>query len=231
MIKSSFILELKKEISRSSYFLENDFEIASNYRSNTYSLTIKYLYDPQYYITLSIPDMKKEKYEEVKISGVICPGDIGIQERVLIEGKNGVIELLGNWLRRIKEELFAEPIKREIENQKTQIEEIIKNMNKLDDDFFTKDEAEELKNKLSSLEKDLKKNIQDTEQNEENYKNKISALEKDMEMLRTTLTTFKKKNWARSFAVRIGNWFKDSDNTKLLKNGIEIAKTLLTSGN
>lgn len=230
MLKTSFILELKKVIAKSNYFLENDFEIVSSFRSNIYSLSIKYIYEPQYNISLSIPDKRNEKYEEVKISGTVCPGEIGNQERVMIEGKRGITDLLNDWLLRIKEELFSEPLKRELENQKAQIEEIIRNLNKLDDGYFTKEEAEELKMKLSDLEKDLKKNIQEADQNEEIYKKKINALENDIEMLKTTLTSFKKKAWAKSFATRIGNWFKDSDNTKLLKNGIEIAKALLTDG-
>ncbi|MGE7673226.1 hypothetical protein ACQKMV_06515 [Lysinibacillus sp. NPDC094403] len=76
------------------------------------------------------------------------------------------------------------------------------------DKYFSKEEGEELQNKLSELEELLKDSI--IERNDSNNKSEkeIFELHSEINALKEHLEVLNRKNWFLSFSTRLFNWFK-----------------------
>src|SRR5438477_189409 len=114
-----------------------------------------------------------------------------------------------------------------IEDQQNQIDEIFEKFDSIQDEYFTEDEASELKNRLDKLEENLQAEIRTKNEDKKIFEQEISKLHTDIDTLKQTISSFKKKGWLRSFTGKIFKWSKNSENRKLLADGYKVIREFL----
>ena len=85
-----------------------------------------------------------------------------------------------------------------------------------------------MRERLTALETDLTQRLQEAIEDQNTLNAKTKELHAEIEALKRTLEVLKKPGWAGSFMVRMGSWFGDAENKKLLKtSAAEVGKQLL----
>ena len=97
-------------------------------------------------------------------------------------------------------------------------------------DYFSRQEAEHLRNRLDELEARLKQNLQDTIEDQTEMQTRIDELANEMSVLKENVDVLNKRGWAKALVTRTFEWAKDPANRKLLNSGAEVAKELLLPG-
>ncbi|RYX87031.1 hypothetical protein EON73_02270 [bacterium] len=144
MIRDKFYKEIAANIDSHSRFDNSDFKITTTPGSTSTVLTITYTIEPTYKIVFHIPNsttLDKDSYSNpyYKFSGSVCPGPLSFQETFSFTGQEKVFEKITTWLNCIWEELTSNPIVKQIEKQRKDIEEIIENFNDIKEEFFSKE--------------------------------------------------------------------------------------------
>lgn len=232
MIRDKFFRDITNTIDNHQRFESYDFKVASEKNSNSITtLTIKYLIEPKYIIVFKIPSStttEKESYSPFyAFSGAVCPGPLSYEESFSFKGEDGVFHRIKTWLDCIWEELSANPIVKIVESQQEQIDEIYAKFETVKDEYFSDEEAKDLRNKLDELEEKLKQQINQSTENKKELEMKVSKLHGDIDTLKQTINSFKKKGWLRSFTSKVFKWSKDSENRKLLKDGYSVIRNFL----
>ena len=127
----------------------------------------------------------------------------------------------------IWEELSANPIVKMIESKQTQIDEIVQRFDAMDDSYFTKEDALDLKIKLDKLENELNAEILKNTKTKKEQEVEIEKLHTDIDTLKETIHSLKKKGWLKSFTNKVVKWTMNSDNRKLLGDGIQVIRGFL----
>ena len=205
-------------------FQAADFTLTNRDTGRGYEFAIVYRYDPRFKLQGVISSNGET------VSGTISPGSLSIGETFKVEGHSEILSLVSTWAGRINEELVAIPMARKIAEQEREIDKLIAQWQVLPDEYFTRDEAEELAHRLVILEEDLKIRIAALDMDEKKLKARTSEIERDIQFLKTQLENQKKPGWARAFATRCVAWARDSENRALLKDGIDIGRKLLGDG-
>lgn len=235
MLRAALVRDVLAVLSRKSYFETNDFLLSESTPKNStkVQINLRYRHDDAYYFNADIPSQKSKKDEfgtAYLIEGSVCPGEMAYAEKIGVYDKDGLLSAIHDWTVRLHDELSAIPANRQIEEQKRQLEEMLKNFEQLPDEFFSQDEAQQLRQKLDELEKKLVHNIEQTVKDKQELSMKVDAIKADISALKNNLDTHKKKTWVGSLSVRFLNWIKDPTNRQLLKSGVELANNLLTEG-
>jgi hypothetical protein len=227
MVRQAFLKELNDALSKSEHFEEHDFKVDWKAANVGYDLTIVYRYDEAYGINAHVGEDIEEGKREIGIWGTASPGDIGTSESFTIYGRTKFFAYVKQWLGRLRTELQAVPVNRIVEEQRKQIEELIGTFAKLPNEYFSRDEAEVLKARLDALEQQMVEVIISNAAEDEDVSSRVSNLEQDFTVLKEHVQTLKKPGWTRAFATRVAKWMRDSDNRKLLADGVEITRRLL----
>jgi len=136
-----------------------------------------------------------------------------------------------SWTERVYMELMDRPLNRKIEEKLKEIDEITASFEDLPNEYFTRIEADEMKEKLDALEKDLLQRLAQLNLENEEFETKQFSLHCEIEELKKTVEMLKKPGWAGSLMVKVSSWVKNSGNEKLLKDGAAfIAKQLFEEG-
>lgn len=164
MIRNKTKVEINKNLDEHKYFSSSDFEISIKGSS----ITIKYEYNEQFYLKINLPSRnttktvkrtkpprilgtrsynEEEEIETYFITGKVCPGEMILEEDLRFEGQHQISRQINRWLNSLWEELIATPTNKLIKEQNEIIDKIKKQVNKIPEDYFTKEEAEELKKK------------------------------------------------------------------------------------
>lgn len=234
MFKASLLEKVKMTVERaSSQYVLDDFLITNEtVRANSgtgASLTISYRFQPAYKFTATYTGNRDSNGNNVA-NCRLSPGELSSTESISAIGDNGLISAFSNWLGNLRNELDAVPTFAQIEQQQQEIAEILKQVENLPDEYFTREEAEQLRLKVDELEKMIQRNIQDSAKDEESVKAQISTIKRDFETLKSQIPTLTKKGWSGSFMVRYHNWTKNFGNQNLLKSGVQTVKGLLIDG-
>ena len=135
------------------------------------------------------------------------------------------------WTERLHKELMDRPISRNIEENIKEVEDIIEHLADLPNEYFTRVEADEMKEKLDILEKDLLERLTQLNLEKKEFETKQNELHFEIEQLKRTVEVLKKPGWAGSLMVRISDFVKNSGNEKLLKDSTTfIVKQLVEEG-
>ena len=238
---------ISKTLDEHKYFNFNDFEISTPRKNaNSTELLIKYEYDPQYHIEISIPNDKTSftrqetnvfnnktshtEYFNYKIEGKMSPGQLAINESFKFEGENGIAKAINLWLNNLWEELTITPELRAFNSQKEEIEKIKAQVENIPDEFFSAEEGKELKERLDKLEKQLADKLAVEVPDAKDAKQQIDSLHHEIETLKQTIPVLKKKGWFKSFITKTMTWLSDPKNQKLLKAGKDLVTTMLPEG-
>ncbi|MFH6947322.1 hypothetical protein ACHRV6_02420 [Flavobacterium sp. FlaQc-51] len=233
MIREKVYKDINNTLDKHSRFESSDFKIEPNKdKSSSYTLlTITYSMEPKYKIIFQIPTSKtsdKEGYSVYyAISGNVCPGPLAYEENFSFKGDTGIFTQITTWLNCIWEELSSNPIVKKVEFQQQQIEEIFERFESIKDEYFSEDEAKELRKKLDKLEETLKEQIKQNQDNKKEFEKQFENLHNDIDTLKQTIHSFKKKGWLKSFTTKVFKWTKDSENRTLLKDGYKVIREFL----
>jgi hypothetical protein len=236
MIREKVYKEITMTIDKHSRFDSSDFKIESDAtKSNSFTmLTIIYSIEPKYEIVFKIPTSMtsdKDTYSSYyALSGSVCPGPLSYDETFTFKGEKGIFERISIWLTCIWEELSSNPIIKKVEAQQQQIDEIFEKFETIQDEYFTEEEAIELRKRLDDLEETLKGQIKQTQEDKKIFEQEVEKLHIDIDTLKQTIQSFKKKGWLMSFTTKVFKWAKDSENRKMLKDGYSFIKAFLPEG-
>lgn len=223
------ILELNRR------FKSDDFALETRKISNNQSsLALRYRFQPDYCFNAHIHQQQKSiktsSGVEVTgnvISGWLCPGTMMERENIDTVGTKGLLIEIEAWLDRLQQELATVPIVRELELHTQQIEQLLQHTKTLPEEYFTVAEAEKLSARLDELENELCENLKVSTNREDIWRAKITSLEKDFNDLRSQMFSLTQRGWLGSLLVRFARWSADADNARVLKGGVQIAKSLL----
>ena len=244
MIRNKTKVEINETLDEHKYFSSSDFEIIIKGKS----ITLKYEFDERFYFKINLPSRptsktvkrskppgilgtrnynEEEEIETYVVTGKVSPGEMILEEDLRFEGRNEISRQIKRWLNSIWEELVASPLNKMIDEQNEIIEKIKSQVNQIPEDYFTKDEANELREKINSLEENLKNQIESQASENDNLKQKLSELENEMDSLRATIPLLNKRNWFKSSMTKMYKWISKENNRKLLKDGAKLLKPLL----
>jgi|GEM_PF-1160501 len=234
MIRDKFQKDILITLDKHNRFESSDFKIEpiKESRNSFTTLTIKFTVEPKYKIIFKIPTsltIDKDGYSNpyYALSGSVCPGPFSFEETFEFKNTEGIFERITSWLNCIWEELSANPIVKKIEIQQQQIDEIFLNFDSIKDEYFTEQEANDLRSRLDSLEETLKSQIEKNNEDKKVFEEDVSKLHNDIDTLKLTVQSFKKKGWLKTFTTKLHKWTKDSDNRKMLMGGYEIIREFL----
>jgi len=230
MIRGKFYKDIIIKIDSHERFESYDFKISSESNAYNTMLEIEYKIQSEFLLTFKIPSSvtsKEGSSDYYLFSGTVCPGPISYQESFNFKGLQGIFNTIERWLDCIWEELTSNPIVKYIESQQEQINDIFEKFDSIDDEYFTKVEAEDLKNRLDELEKTLKDEAIKLNKDKELLQNELIKLHTDIETLKLTITSLNKNGWLKSFTGKIFKWTSKTENRALLKDGFSLVKAFL----
>ncbi len=242
MIRNKIKIDINEALNRHKYFSSSDFEI----QTKGQTITIKYEYDPKFYFKITLParvstktvksnhknllslqeSSQDKEIEYYEVTGKVCPGGMVLEEDIRFEGKE-IESQIEIWLSNMWQEIKSIPLNKIIEEQNTVLEQIKSRVNEISEDYFTKEESEELQSKLDALEEKLKVKIQEQASGNENINQRLKDLEYQIDVLRETVDVLNKRNWFKSSMTKMYKWISKSENRKLLKDGSKLLKPLL----
>lgn len=240
MIRNDLIKEIHQTVETGGFFKANDFLVeheAQKDGSNT--LVVRYKFEDIFFFKATIPTRRtqiepEDRYQSAKqvhvIEARMSPGDLAHVEILTLHDRAGLLSGIGVWVRNLRNELQALPLNRAVAQQERQIAEMARNFERLPDEYFSLEQAEQLRRKLQELEQQLKSNIESSTSAKEDLKKRLDALEKDFAELSNQIEALKAKKWFGSFLVRFANWTRDPENRKVLSAGVEVARALLPDG-
>ena len=100
-------------------------------------------------------------------------------------------------------------------------EEIENKFDEIEDRYFTKEEGDELRERLEQLEKIILER-----EHQEDREDEISKMKEEIEFLKATIDTLTKKKWLKSALVKMWSWGQNEENRKLIESGVEAVKAI-----
>lgn len=232
--------QIKDAIERRGFFLATDFAIVTKSSDkesdDSVRLLITYLSNPTFFFNTKIPENKTDAKDgyglDFDFSIYYSPGEVNDKETSRVRGFAQLIQKILEWVQRIQEDLAASPQARQLQEQRQLIDDMLKQIDENDssDKFFTREEAQEWKQRLDDFEKMFNAHIAETATSKEEIKQKTDSLHKDMDTLKNQVDMMQKKGFLRSFMGRFASWLVDPKNRPLLQAGGQFIKGVLTDG-
>lgn len=161
------------------------------------------------------------QYCEIEFS----PGEVLTKEATnldLSRFEDHISMHIHNWLHRIKRDMLNPIERRFVDNRIQEFkEEVEGKLEEIEDDYFTKDEGDELRERLEQLEKMISEM-----DSQEELKAEISKMKEELEFLKATIDTLTKKKWFKNALLKFWSWGQKEENRKLIESGVEVVKTI-----
>lgn len=198
-------------------FRFEDFEITEK-NSNEYILQI--LLDEKYLFRIKL----SRHWDYCKVD---CRPGVVLQESSLqIPLHNfeyDIVSELTEWIIRIKTDMLNPLQQRfldaELNKFKKQIEDQIKDV---EDTYFTREEAETLKECLDKL----KSQISEQDSTNDNLKEEILKMKREIEFLKDSVELLTKKKWLQKILIKLWSWSQKPENKALIGMGMETVKQI-----
>lgn len=236
MLRASQKNGITSILNNSNFFDSNDFEWVEN-KNN---VQIKYKYSEKTYLfsfnipeketvipsqsTFNIPLLNKETVDFIFI-GYMRPGKISDIENFSLVGLQELHKKIETWLLELDDELIDLRLLKKINKTEEKVEEFFSKVNeiteKMEDSFFTKEEAEDLRDKLNNMEKNIIENLEKTINDKTNLEKEIRELKKEIEKLKMSTEKISKKHWAKKCFNKLGEWATNPEKRKLFLYGIK----------
>jgi len=227
LLKLSFRTEIRESLGKGRFHGE-EFLIEQKEHQSSVTLSISYRFDSEFFFRAEIPNIMGQRNEVITISILTCPGIMSQKENSMVKESYELLTAINEWTKRVYEELNARPIYRDLAENQEEIEELINRVNELPDEYFTKEEAQEMKHKLDDLEQSFLLKLHEIISDQNDLKKRERELHSEIESLKMTIDLLKKPGWAGTMLIRFSDLFKDSETKKLLRSGaIEVGKQLL----
>lgn len=194
-------------------FRYEDFDIVENDGYNSF-IQINY---SDYYFRMEFG----HEYCEIRFS----PGKVLIEETIkleLIRFEENILFHLHNWLNIIKIDMLNPLERRFVDNSIQEFrEEMDSKLKEMENGYFTKDEGDNLREKLEHIEE----MILDMDTKEE-LQTEISKMKDEIQFLKATIDTLTKKKWLKNALVKMWSWGQKDENRKLIESGVEAVKAI-----
>jgi hypothetical protein len=239
MLLTTTLNKIRQVIDQSNYFKSGDFLITTNDNDYESKLRLELAYEGKYFLEARIP-IKKSPLDNTgfdavlrparfvfSISGETSPGDMSTREPFECENADGLQKIISQWLARVRTQLQMAPAIREVDLQREKLEQMAAEMESFPDEYFSKQEADALRQRLDDLESRLTDNLNQKAQDKDKAQKEMSAIHSDIEMLKEALDSLKKPGWVKALTVRLLMWGSVPENRELLNSGAHIAKDLI----
>lgn len=204
-LAKAFLQEIEEYLNE-NFFLAEDFNIETKkYSSNSVQIIITYTYCSEYIFNGIINN------NEETFSANFSPGTITFSVRRENLSKNDFLNTIDEWLDNLRIDITKTPLARKVMNHEEilkSFQEKILSMGEEGDRFFTNEEGEKLRIKLTELETSLKESVLEKNEEKKTQEQEIKRLSSEVNTLREQLEVFNKRNWFLSFSVRLFNWIK-----------------------
>jgi len=221
--------QINAALSQSGYYKAADFTVTAKESSKQTQLIIEYKYNPAFFFHAAIP-LERTTVGAFSIGLRYTPGELNSTETGSVQNLDGLTGAISNWTDRMRGESLATPEMRALEEQQRLLAELTNGMSQVPNEYFTQDEAKEMRVRLDAFEEKLAKNLEENTENKDELAKKIKELTADVQMLRDNLSALTKQNWAVALCTRAFGWLKDPSNQKLLKSGAEVVHIFLEDG-
>jgi hypothetical protein len=245
MIRANFMREIDLTLASNRLFVRADFDVtqADGKEGGGTQLRVTYRYVPGYFFAANIPrhphevtvgnTVKRNTYE---ISTVAAPGGMSDHEQITVVGGPELLSALKNWLSNLASDLKALPQMRAQDALRRDVDEWVASVSaelreiENGDAYFSVEEAEGLKDRLSEFEQRMEQIAAKAIQDRAALEERVATIHKDFEALRSQTAILTRASWFKSALVRIAQWLSDPESKKLLQSGTEVAKILLGDG-
>jgi len=233
MLRAHTVRRVIKKIGEHQYFSVDDFELLNIDSEEGSVLQLTYRFCRKFHFRAIVTDRMITvraalglENSERAVDCYAVPGSLEHEATFTVGGANGLLEAISGWLKNLQEELVAEPVNRQLNRHREEIESLLQQAESLPDEYFTRAEAEELRQRLEELEAQLIVNIEQSTSGGE-QQTKIQEIERDFMQLQSQVETLSKRGWFGSLLIRFAKWSSDPENAKVLKGGVNVAKALL----
>ena len=200
MINKDLLHDIQTALSQTdAWFTNVDFNIASESTKRLAqqgtALTIVYTHLAGCEFHGFIPNRKSkigEYNSDFSIAVTVRPGEALHEEHFDVVGIPKMLEAIREWLGRIKAELRAIPLAREVERQRKHIDEMAAQLADQADQYLTREEADALRDRLTQLEDQLVAAANQATKDAEERKKETAAIHNEIEALRNQVATFTK---------------------------------------
>jgi hypothetical protein len=230
VLRDKLIQDLREKLGSIKGFAPDDFVIINQAKADgTSLLTVRYRFEPQFQCIATIPaTTDSDGLYDIKLS--TRPGEMAVAENRRAYTWDGLIESIKQWELRVREEMKAAPLAREMEQNARELEQLLQSYATLDESYFSREEAADLAARLEELERRMAEHIHSSAANKQEEEAKLTNVHAEIQVLKETLATHSKRGWAGKALVRVHAWLKDPDNQNLLKSSAEVARILLPPG-
>jgi hypothetical protein len=227
VIRQAFLRDINQALGKSGYFRDHDFDIRSTDRSSDTALTVQYRYDTNYVINVAISKRISSQEDDFAVTGTASPGDMSQTEQFTVYGRDDFLGYVSAWANRLKNELDAIPVNRQLDEQRHEIDAIYEQFGDMRSEYFSRDEAEHLKTRLAELEQHLKERVAETTKSSAASEARIAEMTREFAALKNSVDLLKKPGWFKSFSTYMASWLRNAENRAILKDGADIVKGLL----
>jgi uncharacterized protein YciU (UPF0263 family) len=177
-------------------------------------------FQPQYYL---IADVYQNLFEIERV-----PGKILLKDRYEANSWSAIVEAISDWVEHIYLEITSHPVARIVVELDEEMEEILKQIDELPNEYFTKEQGRKVIDRLNELESKFKAYFEQLEEGNADVKTQLTELTKDMEFLRASVFNVTQKKWARIFTNRLGRLLNSPAGQAILSSGVStVIKGLL----
>jgi Zn-finger nucleic acid-binding protein len=239
MLRPTTLNQVLRAIDQSGYFKSEDFSVTTTDTDYESKLRLHFLYDERYFLEATIPIKKsaldntgfvaalQSKRFAFCISGTTSPGEMSTQEPFECENIDGLQKVVLQWIERLKSEFRMAPIFRELDLQKEKLDQMMAKVECVPDEYFSRQEADALRQRLDDLESRLTEGLNQRKQDKDEVQNQVNAIHSDIEMLKDALNNLKKPGGAKIFTIRLFKWASVPENREMLSSGAHLAKDLI----
>lgn len=229
MIRAKVRKDIIETLEAHTRFEHADFKLETSKIAKGVQLKITYLIDTRFYISFVIPSsITGDDYNaHYMFSGSACPGPVSFDESFSFKQEHEIYSRIKSWQNAIWEEVSTTPLIKLFNEQQQQIDEIYEKLKDVSDELFSKQESEDIKTRLTDLEKKLTEEIENNTKDKDVLQEQINQLHTDISTLQQTVDSFTKKSWFKSFASKVFRWTKDGENRKMIGDGYKVLKEFL----
>jgi polyhydroxyalkanoate synthesis regulator phasin len=204
LLSHAFANQLNETLEKGNFY-SADFIVTSNNSSyGVVVLKIKYKYVDGYYFSAEI----KQESNKPSFEATFNPGEITANESKNYNSQYNLLSGINAWQGYIENELSVLPVARMHKENLRNLSDLEKRIKQQEDSAFTKEEVEELKERLGKLEEDFQKRIESKLEDDNDLRSELNSLRKEIQSLKDQSELLSKNNWLLSFCTRIHFWIK-----------------------
>ena len=204
LLSRRFESEIRDRLSSNGFSLEDFTITSSNTSDNVINVNISYNFEDFYFNAV----IEAEYTSPIQV--VYTPGKIMNTSTEIDLDIDDYLNKLSEWVSYLREDIRNSLLGRETSKNAQQIRELEERIRtqfqENEDVYYTKKEASELMDKLSSLESLFKEKISEEEENKEKLNTELEKLHEEIELLKEQVEYLAKPKWIKSLGIKFVNW-------------------------